>query len=359
MNNLGLRSSLNRGIETALSLAEGVRGMLTWDEDTHSEYQPIPNISFVPQDPKCTAFNHNLASWLINANIYAYLQFSEEHETVPKEVTNIKKLYWHTPWNILNRPIYAGFIGTICVDNNVNRIIVSIRGTQTKNEWISNLKYGLTPILLGSCTRETYVHTGFWETFSFPATKRLGSLKEQIHRLLPEYLSQTLSNEIYVVGHSLGAAVATLMSIDIAISNPTARVIHYNFGSPRVGDPSFQDVSIEALQLSNSHFMLWRTFNTEDLITNVPFSITPDILNKDHDHFKVFFQHTGYWNGSLQGVRPNIFFGGFSFSNNLQSAAANHSLLTYYSFGIWNGTKPVPSVLSGEQKDKTVIIESL
>ena len=51
-------------------------------------------------------------------------------------------------------------------------------------------------------------------------------------------LSKNLSYQIWVTGHSLGAALALLVSAWLAYCNiaPRQNIILYTFGSPRVGD---------------------------------------------------------------------------------------------------------------------------
>ncbi len=39
---------------------------------------------------------------------------------------------------------------------------------------------------------------------------------------------------IYLTGHSLGAALATLCAVDVTVRMPGLDVIMYNFGSPKV-----------------------------------------------------------------------------------------------------------------------------
>jgi predicted lipase len=44
---------------------------------------------------------------------------------------------------------------------------------------------------------------------------------------------------IYVTGHSLGGALATLAALDLQIKFPELPVTMYNFGSPHVGEIDF------------------------------------------------------------------------------------------------------------------------
>ncbi|CAN0306134.1 unnamed protein product, partial [Ectocarpus fasciculatus] len=41
---------------------------------------------------------------------------------------------------------------------------------------------------------------------------------------------------VYITGHSLGGALATLAALDHRRRYPEAKVTMYNFGSPRVGN---------------------------------------------------------------------------------------------------------------------------
>jgi triacylglycerol lipase len=68
--------------------------------------------------------------------------------------------------------------------------------------------------------------------------------------------------EIYITGHSMGAALSTLCAIDLAKLHP----IHYSFGSPRVGNAQFARVFNEKVKRS------FRIHNENDPITQFPLS---------------------------------------------------------------------------------------
>lgn len=81
--------------------------------------------------------------------------------------------------------------------------------------------------------------------------------------------------QIYVAGHSLGAALATLAALHInklvKAQGLNAPVHLYTFASPRVGDKTFA-----------SHFSqidAYRIINSEDLIQSIPLPTTK-ILDK-------------------------------------------------------------------------------
>lgn len=73
---------------------------------------------------------------------------------------------------------------------------------------------------------------------------------------------------VYVTGHSLGGALATLLALELSSSQLAKRgaisVTMYNFGSPRVGNRKFAEVYNEKVKDS------WRVVNHRDIIPTVP-----------------------------------------------------------------------------------------
>lgn len=90
-----------------------------------------------------------------------------------------------------------------------------------------------------------------------------------LRQQLLEALEQVTANsQIYLTGHSLGAALATLAVPDIInntnFKNPE-NVKLYTFASPRCGDKTF------ATSFANTGVKHWRIANTEDFVTMIPF----------------------------------------------------------------------------------------
>ncbi|KAH7291054.1 hypothetical protein KP509_30G074700 [Ceratopteris richardii] len=74
--------------------------------------------------------------------------------------------------------------------------------------------------------------------------------------------------QVYVTGHSLGGALATLAALELSTTKMSSQqlinISMYNFGSPRVGNKKFADRYNEIVKDS------WRVVNHLDIIPNVP-----------------------------------------------------------------------------------------
>ena len=71
---------------------------------------------------------------------------------------------------------------------------------------------------------------------------------------------------VYVVGHSLGAAVATVLAAAVAPALPSTRVTLCSFGSPRVGDVAFVRHCASLPNLRS-----WRVQNELEMVSRVAF----------------------------------------------------------------------------------------
>ncbi|MFT5387852.1 MAG: triacylglycerol lipase [Candidatus Omnitrophota bacterium] len=129
-------------------------------------------------------------------------------------------------------------------------IIVSYRGTESKEDWMTDAKCKLIPYKQGRA------HFGFNKTFKFSAKW----LKDTVNKF--DNGKQTL----WVTGHSLGAALATL-AVDFLLDKENMFAVNglYMFGSPRVGDKYFAENFDK-----NFKFRTFRFVNDEDIVTRVP-----------------------------------------------------------------------------------------
>ncbi|KAI3469889.1 hypothetical protein Pfo_026552 [Paulownia fortunei] len=154
------------------------------------------------------------------------------------------------------------------------RLVIAFRGTE-QSRWkdlrtdLMLVPAGLNPERIGGdFKKEVQVHSGFLSAYDSVRTRLISLIKQAIgHRgdsleLLPKW-------HIYVTGHSLGGALATLLALELSSSqlakHGAISVTMYNFGSPRVGNRRFAEVYNEQ-KVKDS----WRVVNHRDIIPTVP-----------------------------------------------------------------------------------------
>ncbi|CAL5438583.1 unnamed protein product [Camellia sinensis] len=161
-------------------------------------------------------------------------------------------------------------------------VVIAWRGTIQPLEWANNLQILLVSPskIIGEQDDDTKVHQGFYSMYTsnnprspFTEASAGDQVLAEIRRLVEEY--QNEESSITVVGHSLGAAIATLNAFDIAANgfniprnqpDKACPVTAFVFASPRVGDSDFKKVSSG---LKNLHIL--RIRNALDIVPKVPF----------------------------------------------------------------------------------------
>ena len=233
-------------------------------------------------------FDRKIALELLNLIEEAYNQL-ERYQEAQKQKTTESNSNWEddlTPIdsNVRKYEILANLASTqnflldkskrvpfgfIAKKKNTQNIYIIFRGTVTPKEWINNLKFTQSSYqkkdnhkicnsIDDSITGE--IHRGFLKTYT--NKEQINSIKFKIEETLKNCPENT---RIFIAGHSLGGALATIAAFHIHFStvipfkNPTL----YSFASPRVGD---RDFAGNFQQLTESY----RIANSEDIIPKVP-----------------------------------------------------------------------------------------
>ena len=110
-------------------------------------------------------------------------------------------------------------------------IVLAFRGTQVDDFWSTVLDFSVDAQFLPiRDAHRDLVHSGFLAGLGEVWSQVLAHLKAEQARK---------SRPLWITGHSLGAALATL-SANLCSDDPSLRLQGvYTFGSPRVGDPGF------------------------------------------------------------------------------------------------------------------------
>lgn len=181
---------------------------------------------------------------------------------------------------------YFGYVAQLA--NNPGSLVFAIRGTEDMIEW--------TDVLLASNTGPSginkvqgNIHQGFAAIYKGLTYFKTGTTTQVA-------LSTILDNvsSIVVTGHSLGAALAILLTTDIALNyastSSTPSLTCYSFAAPNVGDPTFAN-SFNNLLVSSSYPKVsahYRVANGWDPVPNLPPNVFYDPESgKESDYMQV------------------------------------------------------------------------
>lgn len=137
--------------------------------------------------------------------------------------------------------------------------VLAFRGTRSLDEWLRDATALPTRFALDDSTATPgYVHVGFYQQYTVgtggtaPSSsdpRPAGSLAAQVAAAMPALTAAAggAALPLYVTGHSLGAALATLCAMDVAVNFASsvagggAGLTMTNFASPRVSAGSVVD----------------------------------------------------------------------------------------------------------------------
>lgn len=157
-------------------------------------------------------------------------------------------------------------IGYVAQDDAGN-VVIAIRGTHGIHEWLHDFRYFAVPCPFLPDAGHT--EDGFTEVYM---SLRVGSHHDS-PRVRDAIAAMTFPQPVKsltVCGHSLGAALATLLALDLATNTQYKDVSLFTYASPRTGDSKFAEVFNQFVPKTI------RIANRSDLITEVP----PDFLGR-------------------------------------------------------------------------------
>lgn len=158
-----------------------------------------------------------------------------------------------------------GYIGYLPSDKS---IYVVFRGSQSIRNWITNLdafKTSYTSFPECGCQ----VHKGFYQA----EQSVISGIISEVKKLQSAHSGYAVK----VTGHSLGAALAQLTSMDLVKSGISNTV--YNFGQPRVGDKSYAS-------FANSKVTTWRVTHNKDTVPHIPVTTGMEFYHECREEFE-------------------------------------------------------------------------
>ncbi|KAF2285575.1 hypothetical protein GH714_005600 [Hevea brasiliensis] len=158
-------------------------------------------------------------------------------------------------------------------DSARRKLVISFRGTE-QAKWkdlrtdLMLVPAGLNPERIGGdFKQEIQVHSGFLSAYDSVRMRIISIIKLSVG-YIDDGGEPPVKWHVYVTGHSLGGALATLLALELSSSQLSKHgaisVTMYNFGSPRVGNKRFAEVYNQKVKDS------WRVVNHRDIIPTVP-----------------------------------------------------------------------------------------
>jgi triacylglycerol lipase len=173
-----------------------------------------------------------------------------------------------------------GFIAQRKLEDGSMGIFIVFRGTLTTDEWYHNSRVKQEDLFEDPTLGQ--ISEGFNTVYTRSVDENYikNIISEKIEDIFgddgkPHYIGeksieytvkQVLDKkwQIFITGHSLGGALATLATLHISTRYPQVKTILYTYASPRVGDPVFAS-NFKDLEC-------YRIANSEDLVVSVPSS---------------------------------------------------------------------------------------
>ncbi|MCB2407973.1 lipase family protein [Hymenobacter lucidus] len=146
-----------------------------------------------------------------------------------------------------------------------NQLLIAFRGTSSHLDIFEDAfldKRAFVPAAnAAQVPASVLVEAGFYEVYSLA-----GTMPQSMQQTLFELLDSLKPTELLVTGHSLGAALSQLFSLDVAVSRPGLKVTNLNFASPRVGDAAWGQLC-DTLGVSAT---ITRVINYHDAVPDYP-----------------------------------------------------------------------------------------
>lgn len=201
-------------------------------------------------------------------------------------------------------------IGWVLSAQGGKQLWIGFRGTQTQPELMEDFDVQQVK-LMDSNGAPVLVHSGFYKAYS--------EVRSTVRQIINDALAADPSITLYISGHSLGAALATLCIADFT-ANPVPGlkdVRAYVFASPRVGNTAFVSMLVGAIGgpvLKELYYFC----NDADIIPTLPLPVNPNFQDKTvpllYDQFPQL-RYTDNWGSVMK-------------NHSMQNYVANFSKLT-------------------------------
>jgi hypothetical protein len=155
-------------------------------------------------------------------------------------------------------------------------LVAVIRGTDTILEWLHDASFLMVPSPIANSHGLT--EDGFTAVYRSLRTGRANGT-QAIKDAIQTSLGTGAAARVTVCGHSLGGALATLLTLDVGLNTACKAPTLYTYASPRTGDHTFADSFNTAIASS------YRIANRQDLVPKLP-----PLLPLPYEHVNTEFE---------------------------------------------------------------------
>ena len=209
---------------------------------------------------------------LAQASVAAYNDFAGLPYTPPTDYKYFARFRGWDPYSgeAERFGLIFGYNGPATVEDSY---IVAFRGTDSLSDVLDDTLWNQVDFkpYSNSVSPSPDVHQGFYEIYSkaIRVAPRIEtpSMRDQIFSLLPN------PDEILITGHSLGAALSQLLTLDMRVSMPHVNIANLNFASPRVGGKKWE----AACDNVGATGRITRVINYWDYVPDTPPEYIPPI----------------------------------------------------------------------------------
>jgi len=155
-----------------------------------------------------------------------------------------------------------------------NNVVIAIRGTEGIWEWLHDGAFFQVtcPFVAGAGNTED----GFTAIYQSLTMGNAAGAQRVVDALAGLPLVQPVRS-LTICGHSLGAALATLLAVDLAANKAVQNLTVYTYASPRTGDPLFANTYNQLVPNT------FRLANQLDLVPQLPLALPlPPLPNYQH-----------------------------------------------------------------------------
>uniref|UniRef100_A0A7S2K4E4 Fungal lipase-type domain-containing protein n=1 Tax=Leptocylindrus danicus TaxID=163516 RepID=A0A7S2K4E4_9STRA len=216
----------------------------------------------------------------------------------------------------------------------LKQIGIIFAGSDGVNDWLDDMDITQEPFgpKFDPINKHAWVHSGFNNVLFFKRAYEKKNMFDRIESTVYDILDRDNGDdyEVFLSGHSLGAALSVLLGAGLAHNHPDRQFTVINFGCPRVGSKKFKRWSNSLENLG-----VWRFVFHKDVVARLPSSWTLfyhtghtiQLEESSDKGAQAYYLHGGDKELNFAGV-PSDWDGGKSADNHYMSNYLNY-LQTY------------------------------